>query len=137
MVEMSEPSLAAQAAIRAVLVASGSVTSLVPAGNILDRNSRPEVTPLIIVGDGYTVDASAQCIEAWEVYSDIHVWTKEPGLAQCKTIAGAVQRALRGLDVEAQGYSLSIMAQDCRYFRDPDGEHAHAVVSVTLFAEEL
>lgn len=130
---MSEPSLAAQAAIRAALVAAAPV----PAGNILDRNSRPEITPLINVGDGYTVDASAQCISAWEVYADVHVWTKEPGLAQCKTIAGAVQRALRGLDVERDGYSLSIMAQDARFFRDPDGEHAHAVVSVTLFAEEL
>lgn len=130
---MSEPSLAAQAAIRAALVAAEPV----PAGNILDRNARPEITPLINIGDGYTVDASAQCIEAWEVYADVHCWTKEPGLAQCKTIAGAVQRALRGLDVERDGYALSIMAQDCRFFRDPDGEHAHAVVSVTLFAEEI
>lgn len=134
---MSEPSLAAQAAIRAALVSAPAVTTLVPADNILDRNARPEVVPLILIGDGYTVDASAQCIVAAEVYADIHCWTKEPGLAQCKAIAGAVQRALRGLDVERDGYALSIMAQDCRFFRDPDGEHAHAVVSVTLFAEEI
>ena len=129
---MSEPSLAAQAAIRAALVDAAPV----PAGNILDRNTRPEITPLINIGDGYTVDASAQCINAWEVYSDVHCWTKEAGLAQVKAIAGAVQRALRGLDVERDGYALSIMAQDCRFFRDPDGEHAHAVVSVSLAVEE-
>ena len=134
---MSEPSLAAQVAIRAALVASAAVVSLVPASAILDRNARPEITPCIIIGDGYTADDSGDCIDAWEVYSDVHIWTREAGLAQCKTIAGAVQRALRRLEDEREGYALSIVEQDCRFFRDPDGEHAHAVVSLTILAEEF
>ena len=134
---MSEPSLAAQKAIRAALIAAPAVTSLVPAGNILDRNARPELSPSIIFGEGQTVDGSADCIAAWEVFADLHVWVREAGLTQAKTIAGAVQRALRGLDAEVDGYSISLVNQDARFLRDPDGLHAHAVVEVTILAEEM
>lgn len=134
---MSEPSLAAQAAIRAALIASPAVTSRVPASNIVDRNARPEITPCIIVGESYTVDDSSDCISAWEVYMDIHVWTREPGLQSCKLITGAVQRALRGLDVEGIHYAVSIVEQSWRFLRDPDGEHAHGVLSAVMLVEEI
>src|SRR5690606_20915740 len=52
---MMEPSLALQKAIRARLIGTPAVTALVPAANMLDKNSRPEVFPSIIIGEAQTV----------------------------------------------------------------------------------
>lgn len=52
---MMEPSLALQKAVRARLVATSAVTTLVPAAHVLDRNNRPEVFPAIIIGEGQTI----------------------------------------------------------------------------------
>jgi hypothetical protein len=132
---MIEPSLACQQYIATRLKASAAVTSLVPAAAIFDRNSRPEVFPCVIIGEGQTIDQSGDCIVAAEVYLDVDVWTKEPGLAACKTLAGAIMRELRGFESEYQGVVLSITSQDARYLRDPSGEHGHGVISLSLLTD--
>ncbi|WP_197426494.1 MULTISPECIES: DUF3168 domain-containing protein [Hyphomicrobiales] len=133
---MTEPSLAAQRYVVARLKTTSAVTDLVPGANIFDRNSRPEVFPCIIVGEGQTIDESdGECFVGAEVFLDLDVWTRGNSLAPTKAIAGAVQRALRNVEATQDGVALAFEGQDTRFLRDPSGDHGHAIISLTINAE--
>ena len=129
------PELALQAAIRQRLLAVNSLTDLVPANNILDRNQRPAPTPSIILGTAQGVDEGQDLdrrrVRVWHT---VHVWTREPGLAQATAIAGAIRTALHGrrqdLIMASAFHLIDLRVADLRAMRDPDGETGHAVVTV-------
>lgn len=148
------PELSVQKVLLARLVGSDLVTAIVPAENILDRNSRPAPNPSIILGEDQAVDAGLMARNGWRVYSTLHVWAKEPGLVMVKTVAAAIRLALRDSVRSAPDGAISelweqsnwwVGAQyhfgDClvsstRFLRDPDGETAHAVVTVETLVSE-
>jgi len=72
------------------LVASPDVLALIPAGNIIDTNGRPEVVPAILLGEGQTVLRRFNSTS----YATIHVWIDEPGLVQAKQLGSAIVGAL-------------------------------------------
>ena len=123
--------LAVQKAIRARLVATASVLEVVPAASILDRNSRPAPDPLIVVGEDQIVDEGRIARDVVRVYSTLHVWKKEPGLVGVKTIAGAIRSAMRTRLASVPGHNFgdSYVSSE-RFLRDPDGETAHAVITI-------
>lgn len=133
---MSEASLAAQRLAVTTLRAHAPLQALVPDANIMDRNTRPEVFPCIVLGEGQTVGDDATCIVAAEVYLTLHVWTKENVLTACKGISGEVQRALRNAEGMQDGWDLSFHFEDAIYMRDPSGEHSHAVLTFRALAED-
>ncbi|MBZ9999635.1 MULTISPECIES: DUF3168 domain-containing protein [unclassified Mesorhizobium] len=133
---MSEASLAAQKYLRTLFTGRAALTALVPSANIFDRNSRPEVFPCILLGDGQFVADDAGCIQAGDVYMALHVWTAENGFAACKSIVGEIRRAVRDAEDVVDGFALSSTFQDATYLRDPDGEHSHGVVTIHLLAED-
>jgi hypothetical protein len=131
--------LALQKAIRARLVATSAVTSLVPAASILDVNQRPAPMPSIIIGEGQSVEGDRIDRRDQRVFLDLHVWKKEPGLTGVKAIAGAIRAAIASANLPTlDGFHFG----DCRitgsrYLRDPDGETAHAVVTVEAHVVEV
>lgn len=133
---MSEASLAAQRIIVTTLRAAPAVTGLVPALSIFDRSSRPEAFPCIIVGEAYATGSDTDCGEASEVYCEVHVWTAENGMVACKTIAGAVRRAMKNIDRVHDGFRTSFNFESVRFLRDPDGEHIHGVVEFMALSDE-
>lgn len=131
--------LALQKAVRLRLVGSPSVTALVPAGSILDRNARPAPDPAIILGEGQSVDDSRVARNVQRVYMDLHIWKKEPSTAGVKAIAGAVRGAMRTFQPGTfDGYHFGdCLVSGCRYLRDPDGETSHAVLTVEAIVSEV
>jgi hypothetical protein len=131
MEEMSEPSLAVQKLILTKLTAYAPLLALVPAASIFDRNGRPEVFPCILLGEAQTVGDDIDCGPLSDVYSTVHVWTREEGLRDCKMIAGAIRRALWMAEADdIDGFSIDgTFFEDARYLRDPSGEHAHGIVT--------
>ncbi|MCB1511522.1 MAG: DUF3168 domain-containing protein [Hyphomicrobiaceae bacterium] len=131
--------LAVQKAVRAKLVASSSVTSLVAAGSILDINQRPAPDPSIILGEGQALEGSRIDRADQRVFLDLHIWKKEHGLVGVKSIAGAIRSAIHAARLaDADGYCFG----DCRvsasrFMRDPDGETAHGVVTVEAIVCEV
>lgn len=134
-----DPSLALQKAIRARLVASADVLALVPAGNILDTNGRPEVVPSILLGEGQTVIRRFNSIS----YASIHVWMSEPGLVQAKEVGSAIVGALT-FDAEVERAVLRLDGFDChdltvtnlQYMRDPHANYSHGVITVAGIMKE-
>lgn len=134
-----DPSLAVQAAIRARLLASPELMAMVPAGNVLDVNARPEVMPAIIIGEGGTTFRDFSAVTS----ATLHVWFAEPGLKEAKEAVSAIVGAVR---VDAQcdgvlrlpGFIIHDMTADRTHFmRDPHGPFSHAVVSVSAIVQEV
>ncbi|MEF2071902.1 DUF3168 domain-containing protein [Consotaella aegiceratis] len=131
--------LAVQKAIRARLVESVTVTDLVPAANILDRNSRPAPDPSIIIGEDQEVDEDRIARNVVRVYSTLHVWKKEAGLVGVKAIAGAIRTAINGRKIApVDGFHFGdCYVSSTRFLRDPDGETAHGVVTIETLVSEV
>lgn len=130
--------LALQKAIRARLIATGAVTALVPAGSILDVNQRPAPSPSIIIGEGQTIEGRRIDRRDQRVILDLHVWKKEAGLTGVKAIAGAIRAAVRGKFPHTGGFHIAdCRVSSARFLRDPDGETAHAVVTVEALVCEV
>lgn len=135
---MSEPSLYFNRAIRARLVASSAVTSLVPASSIIDRNARPELDNAIIIGEGMTVPDDGLARSRHEAFADLHIWRKEPGLVGSKQIAGAIRAALSDGPLAVELFHVAdLRIASTRFLRDPNGTHSHGIVSLEARLVEI
>jgi hypothetical protein len=136
---MTEASLALQSAVRARLVAAPSVLGLVPADQIFDRSTRPEVFPCVILGDGHTVhEGTTYSRRTVRVFADVHVWQHGDALADVKGLSGAVEAALRGGSFPMDDFRcVDLAVTGTRFMRDPGNKHVHAVVSVEALLEEV
>jgi hypothetical protein len=124
--------LAVQKAIRAVLVASPALLTLVPAASILDRNARPNPSPSIILGETDEVDGGLMNGASVRIVHTIHLWKKEPSLAGVRWIGYEIRRAIRNGRVSLErGYFLAGWLTTARYIRDPDGETSHGIITLT------
>lgn len=132
------PELALQKAVRARLVLS--LSALVPASSILDRNERPAPDPSIIIGEGQSVDENDSIKRRLtRVYMDLHVWKKEPSTTGVKAIAGAIRAAIHTTKLpQYDGYHFAdCYVRTIRFLRDPDGETSHAIVTLSAKVQEL
>jgi hypothetical protein len=131
--------LALQSSIRARLVSTAGVIALVPADAILDRNARPSPSPSIIFGEAQLVDEGGSISRSIQrVYMDLHIWKKEGGLTGAKAIGGAIRHALRErLDLGEGFHCIDLAVTSERFLRDPDGETAHGIVTVTSQIQEI
>lgn len=135
---MMEPSYALQRFIRDRLVNSSAVTSLVTPDCVLDRNDRPETLPAstIVIGEAQVLPDEGLARDRYEVHSDLHLWTEEPGLAVVKTIAGTVRAALVSGPWEVDGYHVAdLRITSTRFLRDP-GPYGHGVITLSALMKE-
>lgn len=135
---MTEPSLPLQAAIRARLVASSAVTSIIPATAIVDRNATPMLDHSIVIGEGQTVPGAGISRKRHEVFADLHIWRKETGLVGAKQVVGAIRDALNDGPLSVAGFHVvDLRIASSRFLRDPGGLHSHAVLSLECRLAEV
>lgn len=140
---MTEPSLALQRALRARLITSPGVTSLVAVGAILDRSGRPEAFPCILIADAQAMYADRISSFHEKVFATLHVWSREEGLAGVKAIVGTIRDCLRydrHDPLEVPGFDCRhLLFASAQFMRDPDAIHSHAVVTVeaTLMQQQV
>lgn len=134
-----EPSLDLQKGIRARLLASADLMALVPAANVLDSTGRPEVVPMVGIGEGQTVYKRFNST----TYATLHVWVQEPGLTTTKQIASAIVAALT-VDAQIAGVLIldnfvchDLRVTQTRFMRDPHGSYSHGVVTVAGIMKAL
>ncbi len=134
------PEIVIQEAIRSRLVATAGVTNIVSASSILDRNERPAPLPSIIIGEAISRDEGDDLARRRvRVYSDLHVWKKEPSLAGVKDIAGQIRIAVQAgrLELDAGFHCVDCFVASMRFLRDPDGETSHGVVTIESVIEDV
>ena len=132
--------LAVQIAIRARLVATPQVTTLVSATSILDRNKLPAPSPAISLGEVQLADEGRSLARRLtRVFHTIHVWKVEPSREGVKEISAAIRGAIHSerLDLGTDFHCVDWRVSSIRVLGDPDGETSHAVVVVDVLAEEV
>jgi hypothetical protein len=103
----------------------------VASGRIYDQVPTSPIFPYITIGDEQVIDDSNTCQDGWEVFPDVHCWSRpESGSkVEVKELAASVVAAVTAI-TSITGFSLvSITHETTRVFRDPDGLTEHAVCS--------
>jgi hypothetical protein len=131
--------LALQKSVRGRLISEETVTALVPAANILDRNERPNPRPSIVIGEGQSVDEGDSIARTLtRVYLDLHVWVEEPSTEISKRIAGSIRAAMKVRPQIEDGYRFAdCRVRGTRFMRDPDGVTSHAIVTIDALVQEV
>jgi len=128
-----------QKAIRARLVATNGIVTLVPPTAILDRHERPAPRPSIILGQSQVID-EGDSIERkrHRIYHDIHVWVKEPSTEGAKSICWAIRQALQAsrLVLPSGLHLADLRVESARVLRDPDMESSHGILTVDALVVE-
>ncbi len=128
-----EPSQELGNAIRERLSASAAFMALVPDPlSLRDSNGKPELPLIVNIGEGQTVYRRFNST----VYTTLHIWKQEPGLAGSKAIASAIGAAVL-VDAQIDGVLTleNFVCHDLRvtqtqFLRDPHGSYSHGVVTV-------
>lgn len=133
---MIDPSAALQKAIVAHLKADELVTTFL-AGRIYDRVPASVVLPYASFGSAQALEDDADCVEGFEIFQQLDIWSEEPGYLQVKEAAGAVRKALHNVDLALEGFALAaeIVVRSIRYQRSPDGLTGHAIIDVRALLE--
>jgi hypothetical protein len=100
-------------------------------GNVFDQVPEGDPFPRITIGDEQVLDDGNTCDDGWEVFSDVHVWSRPVTGSKVEVkdlLAAVVARLNTALTVT--GFTVVIHAIDSsRVFRDPDGKTEHAVLT--------
>lgn len=129
-----------QKAIYKRLTSLSEITSYVPPKNILDRNQRPIVDPLVSIGEDQIIDDGSDLNRCnWRVYSTIHVWKKEDGLTTNKAISGAIKKGIQSSRPNlGEGYHCADWRVTSeRFMRDHDGIHSHGIITIESLVIEV
>ena len=115
-----------QKAIFAALTAAD-----VAGDRVFDRVPDGVSFPYVTIGDEQVIDDGNACGDAWEVYSDVHVWSRPAtgSKVELKDTVAAVVPAVRGITTVTGFDVLLAELTTSRTLRDPDGITEHAVLT--------
>lgn len=134
---MPDPALPVQSAIVAQLGSDARINNLV-ANRVFDDElpQNPPDFPYVVVGTADSVADFADDYDGSLVHVDVHVWSREPGFTEAKTIGSALRDVLDLADVAVDGFNLvGLRFEGARYLYDPDGVSKHGVISFLATVE--
>lgn len=99
-------------------------------GRVFDRVPESDPYPRITVGDEQTADNGNACGDGWEVYADVHVWSRAVGKVEAKQIMAQAVPRLLGIS-SLTGFTIIAAELDAhRIFTEPDGLTTHGVITI-------
>lgn len=132
---MSDPSLDLQVALVAALRAAPPVTAIVGA-RTYDVPPAGAAFPYITIGDAQVLDDGSEHIDGTESFLDVHLWSREPGRRQIKTLSAAVRATLHEAELAlADHWLVSLLVTEIEHLSDPDGKTWHSVVTLRVLTE--
>lgn len=134
---MSEPSLELQRAIYQALIASEALKAEM-GGTVraYDRVPPSPTFPYISFSEAQVLDNGNTCEhDMFEIFVDLHVWSRTVGMAEAKTISGVVRAVMLALEI-ANDWKIAIAEfQTSRHMNDPDGLTVHSVNTFRFLLE--
>lgn len=129
---MSAPDAALQKAMAGALRGANVADK-----KIYDRVQDGKEPLYVAFGPAQVIDDSVDCVDGYEVFQQIDVWSRAVGSVEAKTVAGQVRAALHEAELTLAGFRLiEIRHQDTRVFADPDGLTTHAALSFRALIQE-
>jgi hypothetical protein len=132
---MSDPTLALQEKLIAVLKTSSHVTALV-GQRVFDYLPSEQPTPYITLGQPQVLPDRADCIDGAEVSFPINGWASGPSSVTVKRLSIAILAALDGQEFVISGHRMVLGEVDSiNYLDDPDEFTKHVVVTLRVLTE--
>lgn len=121
------PTLELQRTIVAELKAAPALAALV-ADRVYDRPPQGVAFPYVSIGPFQQISDDADCLAAFEVFVDVHCWSRAYGSVECKQMTSAVVGALHEADLTLNGATLVEMRhRSTQEITDRDGETTHGI----------
>lgn len=121
--------------VQGALVAALKAAPAIAGGRIYDLVPPGAEFPYVSIGSEQIINDDNSCGDGWEVYSDVHVWSRAVGSVEAKQImADAVER-INAITAIAGFALISVDVDDTRMFRDPDGITSHGVISARFIID--
>lgn len=101
-----------------------------PTHHIDDAGRRVDgpLFPYITLGSDDVIDDSNTCDAAFEVYANVHVWSRAVGMMEAKRLGDAVAKTLNAA-LAIDGFVCAHHEfRSARYFTDADGLTTHGVI---------
>lgn len=133
--------LVTQKAIYEALTANADIVSnSIPVYDAVpqSRSAKNNQYPYITIGEDNhnSIDTDTENIN--QVSITVHVWSRQRGRAETKTIQGYIYNALHRARLQQSGYNfVNIMQDSSTSFYDADGITRHGVQTFNLIIEEL
>lgn len=113
-----------------------SIYGILTAANIAedrvyDRAPASASFPYVTIGDEQVIDDGTTCADAWDVATDVHVWSRSSSgsKSELKTLVAQIVPLL-ATEIAVTGFrNVSGKLESSRTFRDPDGISEHAVLT--------
>jgi hypothetical protein len=124
--------LALHAAITTALRADGPLQALI--GNPIKLFEDVQPSPAfayIVIGETDDVPELAECIDGWEIFVPIHIYSRTGGFEEAKQIGAAIDAVLHNAALSLTGYALKVLERDSptRYVKAPDNTTVHGLVT--------
>jgi hypothetical protein len=106
-------------------------TGAVTDGRIYDQVPANAKFPYTTIGDEQVIDDGNSCSSSWEVYPDVHIWSRPSAGSKGELKAEMKKAADAILAIETvPGWTLvSVKPETSRAFREPDGKTEHGVLT--------
>jgi hypothetical protein len=98
-------------------------------GRIHDRVPENPEFPYLSIGSEQVLDDGNTCDDGWEVFSDIHVWSRAVGYVEAKQIMASAVDRIKAISTITGHTLIAVEVEDTRMLRDPDGLTSHGIVS--------
>jgi hypothetical protein len=134
---MSEPSLELQRAISQVLITSDALeTAMGGTVRAYDRVPPAPTFPYISFSEAQVIDNGNTCEhDMFEIFVDLHVWSRTVGMSEAKTISGVVRSVMLALEIATDWKIPVVEFQTSRHMNDPDGLTVHSVNTFRFLLE--
>ena len=94
--------------------------------------------PYVTIGEDVLTDASTDTELIMQVSITVHVWSREAGRFETKTVQGLIYDALNRANISESGYKFVNINQTQSDSRlESDGQTRHGVQTFNLILEEL
>ena len=116
----------------AIYSALTNASPSIAGGRVYDRVPGSPTFPYISIGDEQVIDDGNTCDDGWEVFPDVHIWSRSTAGSklEIKGIIAQVVPAVVGISSISGSFTvIAAQLETARTFRDPDGLTEHAVCS--------
>lgn len=101
-------------------------------GRVYDSPPPKAVYPYVTIGDEQALDDGNTCEDGWEVFADVHAWSRpvNGSKVEVKALMASIVPLL-AVNLTMPGFrSVAGSMQTTRALRDPDGLTEHGIVTL-------
>lgn len=130
------PHLELQKAMIAALRGDPVLASFV-GDRIYDRAPQRVEFPYVAIGEMQILADDAECVNGFEIFVDVHVWSRAYGRVECRGILSAVYDIIHEAEFSfTSGAFVEVRMRDLKDFVEPDGETSHGVATFRVLIDQ-